>query len=153
MPHRYVDHQPSAALHPVHPAQQAVQPQRRRHVQQQPRRQGVALPFPVIATQPSNTRVRRIISAWLFVSSSPGLRLLPPPEGRSQLPSLTATLLRRAMIDAKLCAALSSRYKHATRHFHDCRDIAVHVEDFASVPDRLANAQAFRTTPGRTVGF
>ncbi|MCR0984847.1 DUF6880 family protein [Roseomonas populi] len=71
-------------------------------------------------------------------------------EGRYPL---AATLLRRAIIGFTLSASRSSRYKHAARHFRSCRDTAVYVENFGSVPDHSAYERALRTTHGRKFGF
>ena len=79
--------------------------------------------------------------------------LSPAADALDSRHPLAATLLRRAMIGFTLGAARSSRYKHAARHFQDCRDTAVRVEDFGSAPDHPAYERALRTAHGRKSGF
>ncbi|TPG55987.1 hypothetical protein EAH89_13030 [Roseomonas nepalensis] len=79
--------------------------------------------------------------------------LSPAAEALESRYPLAATLLRRAMIGFTLGAGRSSRYKHAARHLHDCRDTAARVEDFGAVPDHSAYERALRAAHGRKVGF
>ncbi|MFT8243713.1 DUF6880 family protein [Roseomonas sp. BN140053] len=79
--------------------------------------------------------------------------LSPAAEALDSRFPLAATVLRRAMIDFTLGAARSSRYKHAARHFRDCRDAAPRVEAFGAIPDHAAYERLLRSAHGRKAGF
>jgi hypothetical protein len=79
--------------------------------------------------------------------------LSPAADALDSRYPLAATLLRRTMIDFTLGAGRSSRYKHAARHFRDCRNTAGRVEDFGPIPDHRDYERTLRTTHGRKVGF
>lgn len=66
---------------------------------------------------------------------------------------LSATLLRRAMIDFTLQRARTSRYDHAARHFVECAGIAPLISDWMDVPDHTAFVARLKTEHPRKMGF
>jgi hypothetical protein len=66
---------------------------------------------------------------------------------------LTASLLRRAMIEDTLNGAKSTRYKHAARHLLECASLAPGIQDFGEVETHESFVGRLRAKHGRKAGF
>lgn len=66
---------------------------------------------------------------------------------------LTATLMRRAMIQDSLDGGKAKRYRYAARHLAECRSCAPAIEDHGGFPAHEQFVAALRQKHGRKHGF
>ena len=66
---------------------------------------------------------------------------------------LAATLMRRAMIEDSLDGAKATRYRHAARHFAECRSSHPAIDDYAGFPTHEQFVSALKQRHGRKYGF
>jgi hypothetical protein len=66
---------------------------------------------------------------------------------------LTATLLRRAMIEDTLKGAKATRYRHAARHLLECRTLEPSIGDHGRFETHDAFLARLRARHGRKTGF
>jgi len=81
---------------------------------------------------------------WLLDSAARSL------EGKQPL---AASLLRRAMIEDTLNGAKSKRYKHAARHFAECRALVGAINDYGVFGNHDIFVERLRAAHGRKHGF
>jgi hypothetical protein len=79
--------------------------------------------------------------------------LTPAADALDAKHPLSATILRRAMIDFTLHHARATRYKHAARHLHACANLAPRITDFGTTQDHAAYEKSLHTTHARKTAF
>ncbi|MDB5675043.1 MAG: hypothetical protein JWM65_2025 [Sphingomonas bacterium] len=79
--------------------------------------------------------------------------LSPAADALESRYPLSATLMRRAMIDFALNKARVKRYPHAARHLAECATLAAQIEDYGPHPTHEAYHHALRAAHGRKTGF
>ena len=87
------------------------------------------------------------IDGNLYYLLDPAAQLI---EGKHPL---SATLLRRAMIEDTLDGSKSTRYKHAARHLLECQSLAAGMKDFGPFETHEAFVSRLRAKHGRKTGF
>jgi hypothetical protein len=87
------------------------------------------------------------IDGNLYYLLDPAAQLI---EGKHPL---SATLLRRAMIEDTLDGSKSTRYKHAARHLLECQSLAAGMKDFGQFETHEAFVSRLRAKHGRKTGF
>ena len=66
---------------------------------------------------------------------------------------LSATLLRRAMIEDTLDGAKSTRYRHAARHLLECQSLTAALKDFREFETHEDFVSRLRAKHSRKTGF
>lgn len=66
---------------------------------------------------------------------------------------LAATLLKRGLIDFALQNARVKRYRHATRHLRECKNLAARIDDFAQFETHEAYLEGLKQTHGKKTSF
>jgi len=66
---------------------------------------------------------------------------------------LSATLMRRAMIEDSLDGAKSKRYRHAARHLEECQSCDAAIEDYGDVLTHAEFITALKEKHPRKHGF
>ncbi|MGR3383368.1 MULTISPECIES: DUF6880 family protein [Alphaproteobacteria] len=66
---------------------------------------------------------------------------------------LSATLMRRAMIEDSLDGAKSKRYRHAARHLEECQSCDAAIEDHGDAPTHAEFVTALKEKHPRKHGF
>ncbi|NBB71373.1 MAG: hypothetical protein GVY33_13805 [Alphaproteobacteria bacterium] len=79
--------------------------------------------------------------------------LSPAADTLGEKHPLSATLLRRAMIEATLTRKRTTRYGHAARHWRECGALAERVEDFGRFETHDAFRHRMEADHGRKSGF
>ncbi|AMD57821.1 hypothetical protein AWN88_06255 [Agrobacterium tumefaciens] len=79
--------------------------------------------------------------------------MTPVAEVLSTKHPLAATIVLRSMIDFTLENGRSSRYKHAARHFAECRSLASQIDDFGDARQHEDYVADLKREHGRKSGF
>jgi hypothetical protein len=79
--------------------------------------------------------------------------LTPAADALAGKHPLAATLVLRAMTDFSLTQSRSSRYRHAARHFMECRSLALSIRDFGTFETHEAYAARLRAQHGKKSSF
>ena len=79
--------------------------------------------------------------------------LTPAADALAGKHPLAATLVLRAMTDFSLTQGRSSRYRHAARHFMECRSLASSIRDFGTFETHEAYAARLRAQHGKKSSF
>jgi len=79
--------------------------------------------------------------------------LAPAAEALAAKHPLAATLMLRAMITFTLTKARSKRYRHAARHFAECKSLASAIKEFGAFETHATFAVRLKVEHGRKSGF
>lgn len=113
---------------------------------------GAAISF--LVDWPSYERAARVVSARAGeLDGNSYDTLTAAADALEASYPLSATLMRRAMIQDTLDGAKSKRYRYAARHLAQCQSCHPAIDDYGSFPTHAQFVEALKQKHGRKYGF